>query len=56
MTDTDDDSASRPVDPAAEHGDSDEEVDTVDPDETTPFHDPAEKQVDDLFGGHGPLR
>jgi hypothetical protein len=46
---------SRP-DPAAEHGDSPEEVDEADHDLTDPSNDFAENQVNDLLGGNFPLR
>ncbi|ROQ38381.1 hypothetical protein EDF46_2016 [Frondihabitans sp. PhB188] len=48
--------AERPEpDPAAEHGDSPDEVDTVDAEDTTPFHNPAEAEADSELGGHLPL-
>ena len=46
---------SRP-DPAAEHGDSPEEVEETDHDLTDPSNDFAENQVNDLLGGNFPLR
>lgn len=42
-------------DSAEEHGDSPEVVDE-DHDVTNPSNEPAEAQVDDLFGGQAPLR